>query len=232
MWLVIFLQAGSSAQPPDPVDGPEHDVCRPVGSRIMGQMYLPPQLKAQGTPFLYEKWMAGMIIFSDLDTAEISVMNYNAYFDEVVYLNKVLNKYVVIDHSSVKAFILFPGQGRPALTFRHWSQHQHNKRRYMQVLVADSLSLYAVRRIEFIEDPGYPPSAHPDYFHPATEYYIAAGDAQPFRIKPSKGQLLDLFPDRKKSIKRYIAQHHPKLSNEPDLVGLIRFVNDTDPDIP
>jgi hypothetical protein len=231
MMLVIFLQAGLSAQPPDPVGGPEHPICRPVGSRIMGQLYLPPQLNAQGSPFLYDEWMAGTIVFNGLDTTEVSAMNYNAYFDELVYLNKVLNKYIVIDHRSIQAFTLFPGQGRPAMTFRHRNQQQHNRGKYMQVLVADSVSLYAVRRIEFIEDPGYPPSAHPDYFHPETDYYVAVGGIQPFRIKPSKSQLLSLFPDRKKDIKQFIGQHHLRLSNEPDLVELIRYVNEIDPDI-
>jgi len=196
----------------------------------MGQLYLPPQLNAQGSPFLYDNWMPGMVIFNDLDTAEVTAMNYNAYFDEVVYLNKVLNKYIIIDHRSIKAFLLVPGRGRPSLTFHRRKLNQHSRSKYIQVLVADSVSLYAARRIELIEDTGYPPSAHPDYYHPVTDYYITTGDTQPFRIKPSKSQLLSIFPDRNKSIKRYIAQHHLRVSVEADLVEVIRFVNESAPD--
>ncbi|KPL14540.1 MAG: hypothetical protein AMS23_06245 [Bacteroides sp. SM1_62] len=225
------MNAGISAQRMDQLPDPGHGDCHTVGKRIMGQLYHPPRHQARGTPFLNDDWMAGMLIFKDLDTVMISSMNYNAYLDEVVYLNKVLNKYIVIDYQYIQEFMLIPGQGKPALKFRCQDPDHNIRSKYIQVLLADSVSLFAVRKVDFVEDEGYPPSAHPDYYHPVSIYYVEKQDSSMVRIKLTKGQLINVFPDRKKAISRFIRQNHSNLSNEPDLVEVIRFVNIAGPDI-
>ena len=228
--FTLFLSNTSSfAQTIGPVDDPGHTACNAVGKRIAGQLYLPPQHHAQGTPFMNDNWTAGMVIFNDWDTVRISSMNYNAYLDEVIYLNQVLNKYIVIDHQSIQEFILIPGNGKPVLKFSRRISNNKIRSKYIQVLVEDSVSLYAVRKVEFIEDPGYPPSLHPDHYLPINEYYVKKQDFLMVKIKPSNVQLYRIFPDKEKAIKRYIRQHQLKVSNELDLIGVILFINDTDP---
>ncbi len=226
--IAILINKGLFAQNINQLDDPGHTVCNAVGKRVAGQLYLPPQHHAQGTPFMNDNWTAGVVIFNDWDTVRISSMNYNAYLDEVIYLNQVLNKYIVIDHQSIHEFILIPGNGKPVLKFCHQSLNNRIRSKYIQVLVEDSVSLYAVRKVEFIEDPGYPPSLHPDHFLPINEYYVKKQDSLMVKIKPSNVQLYRIFPDKEKAIKRYIRQHQLKVSNELDLIGVILFINDMD----
>jgi len=227
--IAILINKGLFAQNINQLDDPGHTVCNAVGKRIAGQLYLPPQHHAQGTPFINDNWTAGMVIINDWDTARISSMNYNAYLDEVIYLNQVLNKYIVIDHQSIQEFILIPGNGKPVLKFSRRISNNKIRSKYIQALVEDSVSLYAVRNVEFIEDPGYPPSLHPDHYLPINEYYVKKQDSLMVKIKPSNVQLYKIFPDKEKAIKRYIRQHQLKVSNELDLIGVILFINETDP---
>jgi hypothetical protein len=227
--IAILINKGLFAQNINQLDDPGHTVCNAVGKRIAGQLYLPPQHHAQGSPFLNDDWMAGMVILNGRDTARISSMNHNAHLDEVIYFNQVLNKYIIIDHQSIEAFLLIPGNGMSVLRFSRWISNKKIRSKYIQVLVEDSVSLYAVRKVEFIEDPGYPPSLHPDHYLPISEYYVKKQDSLMVKIKPSNVQLYHIFPSKKKAIKRYIRQHQLKVSNESDLIEVIHFVNETDP---
>ena len=227
--IAILINKGLFAQNINQLDDPGHTVCNAVGKRIAGQLYLPPQHHAQGTPFMNDNWTAGVVIFNDRDTARIASMNYNAYLDEVIYLNQVLNKYIVIDHQSIQEFILIPGNGKQVLRFSHRSLNDEIRSKYIQVLVEDSVSLYAVRKVEFIEDPGYPPSLHPDHYLPINEYYVKKQNSLMVKVKPSNVQLYKIFPDKEKAIKRYIRQHQLKVSGEMDLIEVIFFINDADP---
>lgn len=227
--IAILINKGLFAQNINQLDDPGHTVCNAVGKRITGQLYLPPQVHARGSPFLNDDWKAGMVIFNGRDTARISSMNYNAYLDEVIYFNQVLNKYIIIDHQSMQEFILIPGNGMSVLRFSRWISNNKIRSKYIQVLIEDSVSLYAVRKVEFIEDPGYPPSLHPDHYLPINEYYVKKQDSLMVKIKPSNVQLYNIFPDKEKAIKRYIRQHQLKLSNELDLIEVILFINETDP---
>ena len=227
--IAILINKGLFAQNINQLDDPGHTVCNAVGKRIAGQLYLPPQHHAQGTPFMNDNWTAGMVISNEGDTVRISRMNYNAYLDEMIYFNQALNKYIVIDHQSIQEFILIPGNGKQVLRFSHRSLNDEIRSKYIQVLVEDSVSLYAVRKVEFIEDPGYPPSLHPDHYLPINEYYVKKQNSLMVKVKPSNVQLYKIFPDKEKAIKRYIRQHQLKVSNELDLIGVILFINETDP---
>jgi hypothetical protein len=225
----ILVNTGLFAQNINQLDDPGHTVCHAVGNRIAGQLYMPPQIHAQGSPFLNDDWTAGVVILYGRDTARISRMNYNAYLDEMIYFNQALNKYIVIDHQSIQEFILIPGNGKQVLRFSHRSLNDEIRSKYIQVLVEDSVSLYAVRKVELIEDPGYPPSLHPDHYLPINEYYLKKQDSLMVKLKPSNVQLNNIFPDKEKAIKRYVRQHQLKVSNELDLIEVILFINDTDP---
>ena len=227
--IAILINKGLFAQNINQLDDPGHTVCNAVGKRIAGQLYLPPQHHAQGTPFMNDNWTAGMVISNEGDTVRISRMNYNAYLDEMIYFNQALNKYIVIDHQSIQEFILIPGNGKQVLRFSHRSLNDEIRSKYIQVLVEDSVSLYAVRKVEFIEDPGYPPSLHPDHYLPINEYYVKKQNSLMVKVKPSKPQLYNIFPDKEKAIKRYIRQHQLKVSGEMDLIEVIFFINDADP---
>lgn len=227
--IAILINKGLFAQNINQLDDPGHTVCNAVGKRIAGQLYLPPQHHAQGTPFMNDNWTAGMVISNEGDTVRISRMNYNAYLDEMIYFNQALNKYIVIDHQSIQEFILIPGNGKQVLRFSHRSLNDEIRSKYIQVLVEDSVSLYAVRKVEFIEDPGYPPSLHPDHYLPINEYYVKKQNSLMVKVKPSNVQLYKIFPDKEKAIKRYIRQHQLKVSGEMDLIEVIFFINDADP---
>ena len=227
--IAILINKGLFAQNINQLDDPSHTVCNAVGKRIAGQLYLPPQHHAQGTPFMNDNWTAGMVISNEGDTVRISRMNYNAYLDEMIYFNQALNKYIVIDHQSIQEFILIPGNGKQVLRFSHRSLNDEIRSKYIQVLVEDSVSLYAVRKVEFIEDPGYPPSLHPDHYLPINEYYVKKQNSLMVKVKPSNVQLYKIFPDKEKAIKRYIRQHQLKVSGEMDLIEVIFFINDADP---
>ena len=227
--IAILINKGLFAQNINQLDDPGHTVCNAVGKRIAGQLYLPPQHHAQGTPFMNDNWTAGMVISNEGDTVRISRMNYNAYLDEMIYFNQALNKYIVIDHQSIQEFILIPGNGKQVLRFSHRSLNDEIRSKYIQVLVEDSVSLYAVRKVEFIEDPGYPPSLHPDHYLPINEYYVKKQNSLMVKVKPSNVQLYKIFPDKEKAIKRYIRQHQLKVSGELDLIEVIFFINDADP---
>ena len=227
--IAILINKGLFAQNINQLDDPGHTVCNAVGKRIAGQLYLPPQHHAQGTPFMNDNWTAGMVISNEGDTVRISRMNYNAYLDKMIYFNQALNKYIVIDHQSIQEFILIPGNGKQVLRFSHRSLNDEIRSKYIQVLVEDSVSLYAVRKVEFIEDPGYPPSLHPDHYLPINEYYVKKQNSLMVKVKPSNVQLYKIFPDKEKAIKRYIRQHQLKVSGEMDLIEVIFFINDADP---
>jgi hypothetical protein len=223
-WLTILPVTGQSLQQKNI---PEQPAVHVLGKRIAGKLYQPPPSTVKGTPYYNDTWMAGMVIFSYGDTAMINHMNYNACLDELTYLNQSVDSYVIIDHQLVTEFRLIPGSGEPDMKFVCLPLKNVISEKYIQELVEDTISLLVVRKKELTEDPGYPPAIHPDYYKPANHYYFVTRDFSIIKIKPIRRQVYKAFPGYRKSLKRMIRQHHLVLSDENDLIRLVRLINES-----
>ena len=217
----LNLAAQSTGSPVDEASGNTGTTAK----KIAGELYLPLQGHIRGTPFLNERWMPGIVVFQGGDSTWISSMNYNAYLDEVIYVNQVLNMQVIIDHLTLEGFILTPGDGKPDLRFNRWISTKNARSKYVQVLVKERISLLVVRKTDLIIDQGYPPALHPDYFLPNDKYYVVQQDSILLRFKPSIAQLSRLFPEWKKEIKQYVKQQRLNVSDEPDLIQVFHYLN-------
>ncbi len=224
-WLSVVSIAGQSLGKPDESTDQGFNA---FGKRISGKIYQPPQQSIQGSPFVNENWMAGKIIFTSGDTAGIRSMNYNAFLDELVYLNQALDKHVIIDHQTIQSFHFIPGNGKPVIKYIRSPRQEVIRATYIQELVNDTVTLLAFRKKEIIEDPGYPPSLHPDYYLVADQYFVMQPDSSIIKIKPSRYGIYKTFPDIRKKLRGYIRKHQLYVSDENDLVELVRFINETD----
>ena len=195
-------------------------------TKIAGELYHPAKGRIKGSPLLNTEWMPGMVYFSNGDSLVLSSMNYDAYLGELIYMNQVLNRQVMIDRQSLKGFDLRPSKGRSDRRFRRLGSANEFHSNYVEVLLTGTISLLVVRKTDLIIDEGTPPALHPDYFLSNHKYHMLLQDSTTRKLKPSFTQLYRYFPENKKEIKQYIKSQHLKVSVEADLIQVFRYINE------
>lgn len=197
---------------------------------LTGQIY---QMKATiGSQIFMNGTFPGDIILVSGDTVRNKQISYNGYHDELIWTGSVNNNMIKVDKEQVGKFILHINNFGTTVAFRHLNGTTENRKIdfFAQILVEDSLSLFATRnshRIEKSEQGNEDFTTYIDRIEPIVPvYYIGLPHNKFLSFKQiRKKSLYDTFPAYKEEIKTLLNQHHQALRNESDLIHVMQLLN-------
>jgi len=186
-----------------------------------------------GSQLFMDHLFPGDIILVSGDTVRNKQISYNGYYDELILTKSGKTNMVRVDKEQVEKFILHITGDRLPITFRHLNGIITGNRKidfYAQVLLEDTISLYATRSIELVEKVEQKASSsiiYNDWIEPAPPVYFIVFPGNKFvTIKHiGKKSLYYAFPDHKVAIRTLLNQHHQTLRKEVDMISVIQLFN-------
>jgi hypothetical protein len=173
--------------------------------------------------FFY-KWAKGDVILYNGKLLKDNNIRYNHYLDELIWLRKSDYKAAIVDKQSVGGFIIYNDDNTTYAYFKRtkikdWYASDTSNV-YLQVLAEGPVSLYALRKIELIQN----------VIHNSDKYYLLLENNY-YYFKPSRFRLLRFFPENRPELRKIFRKNNLKVRHESDLVkAIILYNNSIDPD--
>ncbi len=167
--------------------------------------------------FFY-RWAKGDVTLYDSTVLKNKYIRYNHYLDELIWTRKLDYKSAIIDKQSVRAFSIYDDNNAPVAHFiktrlKNWYENDSIDI-FLQVLVEGNISLYAVRKIELIENVIYNKDRY---------YVLLEGNYNNF--KPSRVNLLRLFPGKRAEFRSILRKNKLQVRHEDQLIKAIELYN-------
>jgi hypothetical protein len=175
----------------------------------------------------------GDIILTSGDTIREKQIGYNGYEDELIWTMPNSLRMIKVDKETVNKFILYNKGSQIHVAFKHLRGTNAGNRKidfFAQVLLEDSISLYATHNIQFDEkiehnDGGVITLI--DRIEPLPPvYYLALSNNKYLEVRHLRKKYLYLaLPDQKDAIISVLIKHHQPLRNERDLIRIVQLFN-------
>lgn len=199
---------------------------------LIGRNYVPPP-KGEGSPYLYDNWVNGYIVFISGDTVKNKLLKFDCMKNECVWMADG-QSLVALDHSLIKSFALFPADANHLRTFERANFKlpliADSLFRYLEVLSKGKFSLYAFRRIEVesLVTHGISGGLYQvNSYLPGSLYYLRLEDLPVVQVRMSKRSIYEAYPQYKDKIKRLMrANHRGSIRNEYQLAQVIKVINE------
>ena len=189
--------------------------------------------KTYGSQQFPDGTFMGDIILTSGDTVRNKQISYNGYEDELIWTLPVTMSMIKVDKKRVNKFMIYVYSNEEPMGFRHLSGITSGKKQvdfFAEILLEDSLSLYARHIIQFVEKIEQDNEKiitlidKIELLSPV--FYIRLPDNTYLEIKHlRKRSLYSALPDYKESIRSLLNQHHQGLRKERDLIHIIQLIN-------
>lgn len=198
-----------------------------------------------GSQLFRDDSFRGDIILTSGDTVRNKLIAYNAYQDEIIWTmpgkmsaikvdREQVEKFILHDIYDVEKFILHNTYDEVPVVFRHLHGTIEGNRQidfYAQILLEDTLSLYATRNINSagkIEQEAGGINTFIDKIEPIPPvYYFGLPDNKYLEIKYlRKKSIYNALPYYKEAIRALLIGHHQTLRNENDLIRIVQLFNE------
>ena len=185
------------------------------------KMIKPVNFVYDGSPYLYDQFRTGDVIFDDGTVYKEILLRYNVYYDLFEFSIKG-NEYALDKSAKYSVFRI----GDQTFIYQSYLYDSIEKEGYIEIIAKGNYSLYRIYKIRFKEataGKAYQEPANAKFTRPKPEYMIGKVDDKIVSIKNEK-QLLKNF-DLSKQVKKYSGNKKIKLKNEKDYLKLIEFLN-------
>jgi hypothetical protein len=209
--------------------------------KLAGEWYI-PEVGYYGNQLFRKKWYKGEVFLWNGRTAHDKKLAYNVVQDALIWLDDAGGKVIRLDKGLITGFVLRDEAGKEML-FKNIRIRPLFSRDTAQVFVqvlfeGKRLAIYAQRKIEDYYNKRYGGTvsdAAGTTFEPRPEYYLFDQGVQVAKMtKISRKNLLRVFPQEKKQIKRILRKHHVAVRDEPMLIKAVELIDpilsDTVPD--
>jgi hypothetical protein len=177
----------------------------------------------EGSEFINDNWDKGYVILDNNDRYDSLSMKYNSLHDELIYVNERTKKMVELDKNSVSEFGFYKNLD-DVMRFKRFF---YNKNIYFNVLYDGNMKLL-VRYITSNEKT----STYKDKFGHVqdskyvlrTEYYMMFPDGDLERFRTTKNSFIQLFPDKKKDLKKLCRKNHIDFKKDNDLISFTKQI--------
>ena len=179
----------------------------------------------KGTPYVYESWYPGEIFVKSKKKVVVRELNYNCYDNELAYLDPATKAVRLINRYTVDFFYFL--DGNDTLLFVPMEPENDGESIFALVLYNGGSMVYKRYEKEFVKanyEGGYSADRKYDEFADKSSLYFSKhGDKHFYRVRKSKKQILEAFPDAKDDISRFIKAEKLNLKSEEDVVKLLKY---------
>ncbi len=179
----------------------------------------------KGTPYVNETWFPGEIYLKSKNRVVIKEMNYNCYDNELAFLDPADRTVRLINRYTVDFFYFL--NGIDTLLFVPIEPENDGEFLFAQVLYSGGSMVYKRYQKEFVKanyEGGYSADRKYDEFADKSSlYFLKHDDKLIYKVKKSKKQILEAFPDAENEISAFIKAEKLDMKNEEDLVKLLKY---------
>jgi len=178
-----------------------------------------------GTPFLYQDFKRGSVIFSNHGKISDVPLNYNISTAEVVYQKGGKTYLMFTDY--VLSFTVSDTSSDKIRTFSREFIPHAKRSEFIEILTEGKVILYKRRIKEMLETEK---NSHYSSPGPLDEYtdrkqFLVKQDNEIKLLRQRKKPTLELFGDHTTGISQYIKKEKIKLHREEDLIKLVDYYN-------
>ena len=179
----------------------------------------------KGSPYAFESWSPGEIFLKSKKKVLVKEMNYNCFDNELVYLDPATKVIRLINRYTVDLFYIL--NDSDTLIFVPIEPENDGEFLFAQVLYNDGSMVYKRYQKEFIRanyEGGYSADRKYDEFADKSDLYFSKqNDEYFYKVKKSKKQILEAFPDAEDKISSFIKAEKLDLKKDEDVVRLLRY---------
>jgi len=186
-----------------------------------------------GSPYFNDQWLKGEVLLNNGVTVHDKKLRYNAFLDEIIWLDEASMQQVKLDRELVEGFLLyFPGIAEP-IRFKKTEPGPAGitakQNGFAQILYSDTISLLAFRQVVKKRDimTGRGSSrVLMSELEPATIYFfIIPGEEPVFIARMSRRNIYRVFPGKREFIRNEIRRNNLRLDSDHDLIRLAVILN-------
>lgn len=232
-WIIFLLVLGfgslrSFGQMEDFHWGDPANMGNPGPGKLMGANYS-FLVGASNQHFYHKDWNDGTILTIDNILHENIRLRYDGFHDELIAFNVRTNGLVKVDKNTVVEFTADTGSGKVE-KFRNLNLAGNSgKQMYAEVLYEGGIILVRSNRIE-----EYKTSLYKDQlgklknttFLLNQQYYIVKPDHSVQRMHAGRKPILNLFPGKKKEIRRMLRKEEVYSYRVENLPSIIRLLDE------
>ncbi len=176
----------------------------------------------QGTPYLDEEFITGIIITHDGVTYENIPLRYNAYSDDLEFQKgeDIYN----IDPKTIIRKAEFGGAVFGCMKYDSFGKTQNG---LFEMLTEGKATLLVKYTVKFLEKEKVQAFADPKparFDTPKKEYYMVI-DGAPAKLFTNKKSLLELFGNRKDEMETYISKNKLSVKDNNELIKIVSYFN-------
>ena len=226
--ILIFGSNSICGQMRDFYWGDPANMGNPLPGKLMGTNYS-FLVGASNNHFYHKDWNDGTILTIDHILHENIRLRYDGFHDELIAFNVRTNGLLKVDKSTVSGFTVLPGSGKAEKYRKIMLPGIFEKTIYAEVLYEGDVQLVRSNRIE-----EYKTSVYKDrlgklnntMFLLNQQYYIVKPDQSVQRMNAGRKPILNLFPERKKEIRRMLRKQEVYSYRVENLPAIIRLLDE------
>ena len=175
-----------------------------------------------GSPYLWEGWKTGCVIFQNKKSIDSLLLRYNAYKEEMQF--QMNNKIYIIGVPDSLSSINI---NQRTFIYRGFTDKGIVKKSYFEVLSKGNAQIY-VRHLIQIRESNYnavlDAGEKNDQMEQVETYFIKKGDSIVFIDKKGKN-ILQLLSDKSKDVIDFVKQNHFSYTDKKDLCRIAEYYN-------
>ncbi len=174
-----------------------------------------------GSPYLYDQFRTGDVIFDDGTIYKEMLLRYNVYYDLFEFSIKG-HTYALDKSMKYSVFRI----GDQTFVYQSYFYNSIKKEGYLEIIAKGNYSLYRIYNVRLKEAEmakAYKDPTNAKFIYQKPDYLISKDDGKIVSIKNEKELLKKL--DLSEPVKKYSGNKKIKLRNEKDYLQLIEFLN-------
>ena len=196
-----------------------------LADKVTGNLYRPSgETNIEGTRFLLEDWMPGVIYMKDGHKADKFLLKFDFYSNELLFLHEDKPLVVV---NPVKEFVIIPTIGAPFLFRRGYQPVERNDElSYYQVMQDGPVSLLKFTSKTINERKEYNKAGSIKEYASSINYFIAKSNGEIIKIKKDKTSLLSAIGDADGKLQAWVEKNKIRCKTEEDMMAVVKGYND------
>ncbi len=179
----------------------------------------------KGSPFIFEDWQNGAVLQNDSILYKGLSLKYDAYKDELLYLNTRNNSPMVMAKNDITSFTIAGSDISSSLVFVKVPYDGKNV--FMQLIYEGKKIDFLKQYIKMLREADYQGAYNADRpydeFVEGDSYFLRLKSGKMEKIKLNRNNIIKSFPDNQKELKSFVKQNDLKFDSEKDVIELIKY---------
>jgi len=200
-------------------------------ANLVARVYDTRYQGVKGTPYLYEDWRLGDIIFTDSLLAKNELFKLDLYNNELILFKDKKDSFL-LDKSKVLMFVLQSNEPNQYFFFKKMNVNEETYKsnfKYLQVLFDKKIKLYALRGKELLKADyigAYSANRPYDELLDEDFFYIQKPNESILtKLRLNKKNLMKFVDNYKNEMEEYTKKHNLDLKIEAHAIQFLEYFN-------